>query len=573
MTGTLAVLALLAVPFASGLVFSPRLTLEQYSNPKLAAILVLLGAAGLARPGMFHPRRLAETPALAAWLAAVAVSTVLSSSPLLSALGAHSTLNGALTAAACVLLFMAATAAAPGFLPRFQSSVLAAGALSAAYAVAATAGADPFRGELFRHARAFAGNPDFLAQQLAMALPFAVAFGLTGRASLYLPLSVLLAAALSLSASRAGLFAAVSGVALVAASFRSDPRARSRFAAVLFALVAGFIAGETMQSPSMRTGARLAGLAEPGTIMRSRGTMWMGVMAVIREHPLLGHGPDALGTAFLRHAPPGWAAVEGAGTTVERAHDSILEEAAATGLAGLGLLAWFVACLVRGLPRRLAAPGTAAAAAAVLAYAVHNLFSFGTPATTPVLWVLLGLLQGTGRAEYATRTGLVATIRCAAAGLALFGAVRFCADGWAFRGNEAERAGMPAAPEYWRLASALAPFETAYLTRYGAALEKTGRFEEALVPYGQAAARLPLNGLALGNLGRARFSAGLAGRTPEAMRLALDEMVRAAELSPSQPTLWLAAGEAARRIGNRALADELKGRMEAETGGGPATAR
>ena len=66
MTGMLATLALLAVPFASELVFSPRLTIEQYSNPKLAAILVLLGAAGLARPGTFHPRRLAGTPALAA---------------------------------------------------------------------------------------------------------------------------------------------------------------------------------------------------------------------------------------------------------------------------------------------------------------------------------------------------------------------------------------------------------------------------------------------------------------------------------------------------------------------------
>jgi O-antigen ligase len=568
-TAKLAALALLAVPFASGLVFSPRLTLEQYSSPKLAAILVLLGVMGMARPGAFRPGRLARWPALAAWLAAVAVSTALSSSPLLSFIGAHPALNGFLSAAACVLLFMGATAESPGFAPRFHAAVLAAGALAAAYAAAGAAGFDPFRGGLFRNARAFAGNPDFLAQQLAMALPFAVASALKGRAPLYLPLAALLAAALSLSASRAGLLAAVSGVALVAVHFRSDPRGRSRFAAVLFALVAGFIAGETLQSPSTSAGARLAGLAEPGAIMRNRGTMWMGVMAVIRERPLLGHGPDALGTAFLRHAPPGWAAMEGAGITVERAHDSILEEASAAGLIGLGLIAWFISGWAANPSRFLATPGTAAASAAVLAYAVQNLFSFGTPATAPVLWVLLGSLQGTGRLEGGMRTGagISAVVRCAFACLALFGTVRFWAGGWAYRGNEAGRipGGAEAAPEYWRSASALAPFETAYLTRYGAALEASGRFEEALLPYARAVARMPDNGLALGNLGRARFSAGLLARDRPMQEAALEEMARAAGLFPSQPSLWLAAIEASRRLGKKELKGELSRRMQEAT--------
>jgi len=592
MTGMLATLALLAVPFASELVFSPRLTIEQYSNPKLAAILVLLGAAGLARPGTFHPRRLAGTPALAAWLAAVAVSTALSSSPLLSLIGAHSTLNGALTIAVCALLFMGATAAPPGFAPRFHAAVLAAGMLAAAYAVAGAAGADPFRGELFRHARAFAGNPDFLAQQLAMALPFAVAFAVTGRATVHLPAVILLAGALSLSGSRAGLVAAALGVVLVAGALRSRRGACARLAAVLAALVGGFAAGEALQSPATRTGTRLAGLAEPGTVSLDRGMMWSGVLSAVRERPLLGHGPDTLGTAFLRHAPPGWAAAKGAGTTAERAHNSILEGAAASGLIGLGALLWFAACWARGLPRYNGNPGIAAAAAAVAAYAAHNLFSFGTPATAPVIWVLLGLFPGLRRDGDGTRSGpgALALIRCAAALLALFGIVRLCAGGWAYRGNEAERAGGHAAPsapdywraggvatytpsDYWRAATALAPFETAYLTRYGAALEKAGRFEEALVPYGLASARIPLNGIALGNLGRARFSAGLAGRDPPTMRLALAEMLKAAELSPSQPTLWMAASEAARRLGEKTLADELKGRMESAGGKGPATVR
>lgn len=547
MTALAARLALLAIPFTSYLTASPRLTLEQFETPKLLGLFTLAGV--LAACGAL--RNLRSYPALAGWLAAVALAAAMSPSPIPGWLGGEEYQEGVLTCAAYAVLFLAGTTAGAGDRARFRAALLAAAGLAAAYALVQRAGLDPFPGERFRHVRAFAGNPDFLAQQMALALPFALAAALTVRrnavAAGWIAVTGGLMAVAGLTASRAGSLAAVIGLALTAGAFRHRPGSRARIAAAAAAVVAALLIAEGMLPADLSLGARVRSLAAEGGFRIARGGMWRGTATAIRERPILGWGPDALDSVFLRTAPAGWADDAGLGVTARRAHNDLLHWWSAAGVIGLGMWVWLLVVAWR----RDDDPVAGAAIAAAL---LHNLFSFGTAGTLPVFWVLLGIRSRNADAPTpAFRPGWLP----GAAVISAIATIRFAAGAWGYVGNEAERAGRNAdAVGAFRIAARLLPVDAAMAARAGRAAETTGAPRDALAWYERAAELSPIDGLILGHVGRVRGAIARAAhdRTEEAAAHAI--LLRAVELAPSQPSLWGAAIMSAQSLGRR---DEIPG--------------
>src|SRR6185503_7189210 len=176
-------------------------------------------------------------------------------------------------------------------------------------------------------------------------------------------------------------------------------------------------------------------------------------------------------------------------------------------------------------------------------------------ATSPVFWVLLGRISRTGRPPAAAAPASPGRF-AAAAVLGVYTAIRLTADGYGFRGNEAERAGRQelAAPAF-AAAATLAPWEPAFLIRRAWSLEAVNRPAEALAVYERAASLKPLDGIALGHVGRLRLALAGGDRTEQAAALAI--LVRAVELAPSQPSLFGPALNAAQTLGELALRDRL----------------
>ena len=208
-------LALLAIPLLSTLVFSPRLTMEQYELPKQTALFIMIAIMVAASPGFFSPRRWLNHPALVFFLAAAIISASISLSPLISIAGDNENLEGVFTWLTYALLFLAGNALADSSGRRLAVGVGAAAAFGAFYGIFQSLGLDPFRGGYFLHIRAFAGNPDFLAQQMAMALPLALGYAISRRAFSGAMLTALFACILLLTASRAGTLAGIAGASLL----------------------------------------------------------------------------------------------------------------------------------------------------------------------------------------------------------------------------------------------------------------------------------------------------------------------------------------------------------------------
>ncbi len=540
-------LALLAVPFASFLVASPRLTLDQFEAPKhlglalLAGTLAVCGTAGGWR----------RHPAVIGWLGAIMLTAICSPHPVAGWLGGEEYQDGVVTCAVYAVLFLAGAAADARTRGRFRAALLLAATLAAIYALCQRAGLDPFPGERFRHVRAAAGNPDFLAQQMTLALPFALALNARGRAPGPILVAVFILVA-GLTASRAGTAAAIAGLLLTGWLLRHRAGTRPRLALAAGAVVVALIAAEALVPADLTLISRLRTLAAEDGFRIARGDIWRGTTRAVTERPVTGWGPDTLGSVFLRTAPAGWADRAGLGVTARRAHSDPLHWLAAAGVTGLGAWLWVLAAALR--PRRLD-PDETPLTPAIAAVLLHNLVSFGTAGTLPVFWVLLGMRSRPADAPGRIPTRFTPLLLPAAILIAAIAAIRFSAGGYGYVGNEAERAkDTAAAVAPFALAARLLPLDAPMAIRAGRAAEVTGSPHEGLAWFERAATLAPIDGLTLGHVGRVRASlAGTSTAEREAAHLLL---LKSIELAPSQPTLWGAAIMSAQSRGRR---DEIPG--------------
>ena len=195
------------------------------------------------------------------------------------------------------------------------------------------------------------GHPNALATFEALALPGALALGLTGSAALRalgLGSFALIFGGLALSLSRGGLLA-VAGALSMMLIWR--PFRRTAIAAALVVLVLGVNGanplGDTQQvqvlAQRLQSTAYSAGGADP------RFRVWDVAQQMIVDHPLLGIGANAFPATAPRYGLLGPASL----STYEHPHNIALTFAVEQGLVGLAVFIWLVVALVLVLVRGL----------------------------------------------------------------------------------------------------------------------------------------------------------------------------------------------------------------------------
>jgi hypothetical protein len=435
---------------------------------------------------------------------------------------------------------------------------------------------------------------------MAMAIPLALAAAL-GRDSV--PGAVAGAVfllVLGLTGSRAGMLAGLAGIALTAFGARRRlARHRRTGVVVALLLISSIAVSEALALPGLSLYSRIDSLMTGTGLAKTRGLVWEGTLRAIRARPVTGHGPDTLRAVFMKYAPPGWASATELGMSERRAHCESLHLAATAGIPGLGMYIWLLVWVFRtgsGSRRQSRRNAGLASArrrtpevAAVAVYLIHNLFSFGSGATAPIYWLLLGTLASpelrvascelkrksgflsyleTQSSQFRLRAlGVLSTVTVACA-LVLFAAGRFTADAYAYRGNEAGRAGdRDSEARYYGLAAQGAPLEPVYLVRRARALELSGAAAQALPLYEKAAALDPADGLKAGHVGRVRFALAESAGSREGMESALVQLMGSLDLAPSQPSLYGPAILAARRLGRVADETALVTRLRARDPG------
>lgn len=130
-----------------------------------------------------------------------------------------------------------------------------------------------------------------------------------------------------------------------------------------------------------------------------RPPIWKGVVAMVRDSPLIGKGLGTFTYTYASYRPPEYHARPQASNLTDHAHNEFLEIAAESGFFGLALMLWLLGVVfVRGWqgtaregPCRMIALGAWGGMVAMLA---HNLFDINLrmPPNQTLLWLLMGLV-------------------------------------------------------------------------------------------------------------------------------------------------------------------------------------
>lgn len=150
-----------------------------------------------------------------------------------------------------------------------------------------------------------------------------------------------------------------------------------------------------IEDPYGSLAERLAATARDLSIEHRVAAFRVGLRGV-SDRPLLGWGPENFAVIHERYVSRRISArVE---TSLDRAHNKLLEEAATKGILGLlaylGIWVWLLWALIRYAPRL--SPSRRAflllAGGGLAAYFTHNLFLFDTAGTLPQWFVLVGFM-------------------------------------------------------------------------------------------------------------------------------------------------------------------------------------
>lgn len=420
-----------------------------------------------------------------------------------------------------------------------------AGALSATVGVLQRAGVDPIGGALGLGpdlaARPYStfGNPDMFGQFLgpAFGASAALVLVLQGRLRYFAALCALLfLAALAVVATRAvllGLVAVAATVALLAMRVAALPRAL-RFGA-LAAIPA--VAALVLLSP---LGGRALSSLQGGASIQDRLLLWESALAMARDYPIFGVGPDNFGVAYPPYRQPGSAPAFNHEAQTH-AHSWPLQAGATTGLVGLAAAGTFAAsvliALIRALEKSavLAAPALAAAAA----YLAQGLVTVSSVSVEWIPWVAAGVV-----ASLAPRTsaGVKRPPRWTILAAAAVAVVGLAAGSFALRANGAagqallalERGDPQGALSYAELATELDGGRAEYWALLGSANLALGQWRASLAAFQEAAERKPSQTFFHQQIARSRTRLVLrgdpAGGSAEA---ALDAARRGVALSPN----------------------------------------
>jgi O-antigen ligase len=385
-------------------------------GPARWLVATTLGAAAIALAARRTAQRVDRATAVAGvalvgWSALAAAFGV---DPLLAWIGTPERHLGVLTWVLFGGLFVAGQRTTPAERRLVLRAVVVALAAVDAYAVAEWAGHAPV--DVASSTDRFGGpygSPALLGAAVVLAAPVAVGLatdrderpGWRGAAA-----AVAGGALVPLlgSGSRAALVGlAGGGVLAVAALVRSGSGLRRR--AVLTGSV-GVVAVAILVAVTP-VGDRIAATVDPDRgEARSRVDEWRTGLAALRDHPLLGVGPEGYRIVFPEVVDDAYVREHGRATVTDRAHAGVLDVAITGGVPAA--LAYAALCgLVVVRARRAIRAGDAAlagVAVGVLAALVHQQLLFPLAEVDPVLWLLAGFLVAT------TSTAGRATVRAPA---------------------------------------------------------------------------------------------------------------------------------------------------------------
>lgn len=281
------------------------------------------------------------------------------------------------------------------------------------------------------------GNALFLAHGLILALPPAAAFLWSRWPGRRGPLAaggaVLLALAAILATGTRGAFLGVmAGAAVAAVAYAGwSPRRTARAAAVavpvagVLLLAAIFTFREAPWLARLPVVGRAVSVfqADASTVQRLQ--LWGVALTAVRERPLLGWGPENFDAALDRHYDP---AITGYGVTQsfsDRAHNGLLDVAAAFGLLGVAAYLSFLAALAWRIVRArrqgaVPAPAAAALLGGLAAYLAALFTAFDSQITLMGLAVYAAFVASLRpAAQEASERRVPAWVPAAAVGLGM----------------------------------------------------------------------------------------------------------------------------------------------------------
>lgn len=500
-------------------------------------------------------------------IAVLGLSTLLSTAPMASFWGEYERQQGYVMFLYYAMFFLTVLSHLKnkGQVARLFAVVTLSGLIVAGYGVLQKFGVDPFfndwvtvsfLGRIF----STAGQPNFLAQFLVVILPVSCGAAIfLKRSTFFLVSSLVMLAALLFTLSRSawlGLLAAILCAQIALSYYYKRPLLRLIGAGIVVvffvvALAANALSG-TDFVPENGFLARFTFVGENMRSIQSRAVIWPVALRVIADHPLLGNGPDTFSIDYPRYLNPAIFGFENLHSTVDRAHNEILDMALAGGAVGLALyllvfvgLAVSVLRYVSGKPRPregdlLLVLGPFLGIVALFA---ANQFGFSVTMTWMLFWlylaVLVFLLSGKNRRAFSVGKRLWVAASAVLLGIivAVYTVITPARAEMAFRqGRLQHREGQASiAATYYRRALAFMPSVYHY-SYWFADAAVSSRSPELLSQAFDFLSVAPKNFEAL--IYRARILDSQNAPT------AFDAFSRAIEFSPHNPRAYYFAGNA-----------------------------
>lgn len=363
-----------------------------------AVMLALLGLL-LATFGRSIVPRSPVLVLLAAYVGAVAVSSLFAEDRFVAVFGYHSRYLGLVAIVDMAVLSVAVAVSCRYDADRrvLAGAVGAGTAIALLYGLVQILGLDPMRWTLSDpRVRPFStlGNPDVFGHLLSVVVALAAGIALwpTGRIAPVRAAAIalaLVALAMGSVVATRGIVLGVGAAVVVLAALYVRPatfRVRRRaavMAAVASVLALGFLAASPL-------GVRVRDTFTGAALAADRRLVLDVGIQMFAERPLVGWGPDNFAVAFARHRPAESITIISA-SIADSPHDWLVDAAATTGLLGtlplLALIAAGALALIRSAHRTVAAPLLMAGAA----YWGHGLVSVGSFAIDWFPWVAFGL--------------------------------------------------------------------------------------------------------------------------------------------------------------------------------------
>lgn len=327
-------------------------------------------------------------PILAVLISA-SISTALSIHPYISLVGTYKRYGGLITLMVYVVLFYAVTEFVnKQKIATFINVVILTSSVAALYGVVQYLGVDPYHwttsfGFGIRPSATF-GHPMYLGAYLAMSIPLAVYGVMKGQWWLS-PIWGLLLYAMFLSKTRSAFVGLI--VALIYFFVLHRKQISYKLIGIILAVMI-CLSVFMPNSPVKRFGQDLKDW-KPSRTIAERLRIGMTCLDIIRDHPIVGIGPDCLAMTYATYYEARYKTR--CVRVTNRAHNSILEVLVTQGIVGLLAWAYLVVIYFGMVLRNRDDLVVVALSSGVVAYGVQSMFSVSGPGITPLFWLLMAL--------------------------------------------------------------------------------------------------------------------------------------------------------------------------------------